>query len=296
MMHTFGLGRSLYVSLLAVSFLTSVSCSFFKHSDEQDGRIVAKAFDKTLAWNELEGLIPADASKADSTKIADSYIDNWIRQQVVLHKAEANMQGDSLRNHIEKQLEDYRNSLVRFAYEKELVSQKLDTVVSEQEIANYYDTNKDNFELKDNIIKVIYLKVNKKSPKLNKVREWYKSDREQDRKQLEDYCHQFAENYFLDDNTWLLFDDLIKEIPIRTYDKEQYLKNNRFVEIEDSNYYYLVNIKGFKIKDSLSPLVFEHDNIINIILNKRKLKLIEDMEKSAYEEAMKHKDVEIIKN
>lgn len=295
-MRTFGFGRFAYVSLLAIYVLTSASCSFFKHSDEQTGRIVAKAFDKSLTWTELEGLIPADASKADSTKIADSYIDNWIRQQVVLHKAEANMQGDSLLNHIEKQLEDYRNSLIRFAYEKELVSQKLDTVVSEQEIAKYYDTNKDNFELKDNIIKVIYLKVNKKSPKINKVREWYKSDREQDRKLLEEYCHQFAENFFLDDNTWLLFDDLIKEIPIRTYDKEQFLKNNRFVEIEDSNYYYLVNIKGFKIKDSLSPLVFEHDNIINIILNKRKLKLIEDMEKSAYEDAMKHKDVEIIKN
>ena len=90
-------------------------------------------------------------------------------------------------------------------------------------------------------------------------------------------------------------DDLIKEIPIRTYDKEQFLKNNRFVEVEDSTYYYFVNIKGFKIKDSLSPLVFEHDNIINIILNKRKLKLIEEMEKSAYDEAMKHNDIQIIK-
>ncbi len=272
------------------------SCSFFKKNEAGNERIVARVFDKKLLWSELETLIPSGTSKEDSTKIADSYIDNWIRQEVVLKKADSYLENDSLRNHIDKQLEDYRNSLIRFAYEKEFVSQKLDTTVSEQEISNYYNTNKDNFELKDNIIKVIYLKVNRKSPKINKVKEWYKSDKEQDVKLLEDYCHQFAENFFLDQDTWLLFDDLIKEIPIRTYDKEQFLKNNRFVEIQDSTYYYFVNIKGFKIKDSTSPLVFEHDNIINIILNKRKLVLIEEMEKSAYDEAIKKNDIEIIKN
>ncbi len=272
------------------------SCSFFKKNEAGNERIVARVFDKKLMWSELETLIPSGTSKEDSTKIADSYIDNWIRQEVVLKKADSYLENDSLRNHIDKQLEDYRNSLIRFAYEKEFVSQKLDTTVSEQEISNYYNTNKDNFELKDNIIKVIYLKVNRKSPKINKVKEWYKSDKEQDVKLLEDYCHQFAENFFLDQDTWLLFDDLIKEIPIRTYDKEQFLKNNRFVEIQDSTYYYFVNIKGFKIKDSTSPLVFEHDNIINIILNKRKLVLIEEMEKSAYDEAIKKNDIEIIKN
>ena len=272
------------------------SCSFFKKNEAGNERIVARVFDKKLLWSELETLIPSGTSKEDSTKIADSYIDNWIRQEVVLKKADSYLENDSLHNHIDKQLEDYRNSLIRFAYEKEFVSQKLDTTVSEQEISNYYNTNKDNFELKDNIIKVIYLKVNRKSPKINKVKEWYKSDKEQDVKLLEDYCHQFAENFFLDQDTWLLFDDLIKEIPIRTYDKEQFLKNNRFVEIQDSTYYYFVNIKGFKIKDSTSPLVFEHDNIINIILNKRKLVLIEEMEKSAYDEAIKKNDIEIIKN
>ena len=102
-------------------------------------------------------------------------------------------------------------------------------MISEEEIAAFYKNNPDNFELKDNIIKVIYLRLNKKSPKLNKVKEWYKSNSKKDRQLLEDYCHQYALNYFLDDNTWLLFDDLLKEIPINTYDKEQFLQNNLVV-------------------------------------------------------------------
>ena len=81
---------------------------------------------------------------------------------------------------------------------------------------------------------------------------------------------------------------MLKEIPIKTYDKEQFLQNNRFIEIEDSVSLFLVNIKGFKIKDSLSPLSFEKDNIKNLILNQRKLRLIEEMEKKAYEDALKN--------
>jgi hypothetical protein len=78
----------------------------------------------------------------------------------------------------------------------------------------------------------------------------------------------------------------LKEIPIKTYDAEQYLTNNRYIEIEDSMNIYLVNIKGFKIKNSVSPLSYESKNIRNLILNQRKLKLINEMEKSAITEAL----------
>jgi hypothetical protein len=85
----------------------------------------------------------------------------------------------------------------------------------------------------------------------------------------------------------------LKEIPIKTYDKEQFLQNNRVVEIEDSSTIYLVNIKGFMVKNSVSPLSFERNNIRMIITNQRKLKLIEQMEKQAYEDALKSNDVEV---
>ena len=137
--------------------------------------------------------------------------------------------------------------------------------------------------------------MKKNAPKIIKLKEWYKSEKPNDRKALEEYCHQFADNYFLEEGAWLLFDDLLKEIPIETYDKEQYLKNNRFIELTDSNNLYFVNIKGFKIKDSVSPLSFERDNIRNIILNKRKLTLIEAMKIDVYNEALNKSEIEIKK-
>lgn len=277
-----------------LSFCSSIvlSCTMKKTADDNEGRVmVARAFDYILYSEDLIGIVPAGASEVDSISITGNFIENWIRQKSVLHKAEKNL--DDEKKDVAKKLEEYRNSLLTYAYETELVRQNLDTVVTEDEIESFYDKNKNNFELKDNIIKVNYLKLNKKSPKLAKVKDWFRSSSEKDRKSLQDYCHQYALNYFLDDSTWLLFDDLLKEIPIKTYDKEQYLQNNRNIEIEDSVNIYLVSIKGFMMKNSLSPLSFERNNIRTMIINQRKLALVERMEREAYEDARKNGDVEV---
>jgi hypothetical protein len=281
---------SCYHSALLFASMCFLSCNHFGGKDPAS-EVVAVASGRYLYKSDLIGLIPKGTSASDSIVALKDYIDTWIRQQVVLTRAEKNL-GAAQKN-VEKQLQDYRNSLIVFAYEKELVEQKLDTVVSDREIEQYYHSNESSFALKDNIIKVVYLKLEKKAPKIDKVKIWYKSNNPKDLVLLEEYCHQFAANFYLDDSNWLLFDDLLKEIPIKTYDKEHYLKNNRFIEITDSAYIYMVNIKGFKSKDSVSPLSFEKDNIKTNILNQRKLKLIQEMEKKTYLEALKNKEIEL---
>ncbi|MCW3102553.1 MAG: hypothetical protein JWO09_993 [Bacteroidetes bacterium] len=259
---------------------------------EEEGRVpVAKANNEYLYADELTNLVPNGTPAKDSLEQLKKYIDNWVRESLVIQKAESNL-SDEQKN-VEKQLQDYRRSLITYSYEKELVRQKLDTVISPSEIEEYYNNNQSDFELKDNIIKVIYVKVDKKAPGIDKLRKWYKSDNMKDREQLAGYCHQFAANFYLDDNSWLLFDDLLKEIPIQTYNKELFLQNNRFVEVADSTNNYFLNIKGFKIKNSISPLSFEKENIKNIILNKRKLELITKMKQDVYNDAANNKKIEI---
>jgi hypothetical protein len=271
-----------------------LGCKLFKKKDTTNKEAVVRVYNKYLYKSELEETIPANASKQDSARVAKGFIDNWIHQQVVLHKAESNL--DEEKKDVEKQLEEYRNSLIRYAYESALVQQKLDTNVSDKEIETFYNSNPDNFQLKSNILRAVYLKLNKKSPKLNRAKDLYKSDNPKDKAWLTDYCRQYAINYYLDDKVWLQFDDLLKEIPIKTYDQEQFLQNNRNIELEDSTNIYLISIKGFKIKNSLSPLSFEKNNIRAMLINQRKLKLIEDMEKQAYEEAKNKEEIEIFEN
>ncbi len=277
--------------LLLLTFLFSCSSNAEK---DQDRVAVARANNEYLYQDDIIDIVPAGTPTKDSAELIKKYIDNWIRESLVTQKAESNL-GDDQKN-VEKQLRNYRNSLITYTYEKELVKQKLDTIVTDAEIEEYYNNNKADFELKDNIIKVVYVKVDKKAPGLDKLKKMYKSDVPSDRELLESYCHQFASNFYLDDSSWLLFDDLLKEIPIQTYNKELFLQNNRFVEVSDSLNHYFVNIKGFQIRNSLSPLGFEKENIINIILNKRKLQLITKMIEDIYNDAANTNKIEIYSN
>jgi hypothetical protein len=276
------------ISLFILLSVLIVSC---KTSGKKDEGIVAKVYNEYLYKTDLIGLVPSRTSPKDSISIVRKYINNWIKQKLVIHNAESNL--SSKQKDFSKQLDDYRNSLIVFAYEKELVRQKLDTIVTDEDIKSFYEKNKNNFLLKDNIVKVWYVKMPVKSAYSVTVQNLYKSDSPQARHTLEDYCKKYAVNSYLDDTTWLYFNDLLKEIPIKTYNQEDYLKNHRYIEMEDSLYSYFVNIKGFQIKESLSPLNFEKDNVKQIILNKRKLKLIEDMQDEIFKDALKNNDFEI---
>jgi hypothetical protein len=283
----------LSVFSLALLLLFSLSSCDRKTTDEtaEKGKAIARVYTYNLYENDLKAVLPDGLSPEDSARRAQNFINTWVKEKLLVYKAEMNL-GDGQKN-VEKQLQDYRNSLIIYAYEKELVRQRLDTLVSDEEIQKYYDEHPNDFELRDNIVKVIYVKVDKKSPNQQKLTGWIKSDKPQDRKDLEGYCRQFASNYFLDDNVWLLFDDLLKEVPIETYNKELFLQNTRFLTLADSTSNYFVNIKGFMTRNSHSPLAFEKENIRNIILNQRKRELIERMHTNLYKEAMENKDIEV---
>lgn len=279
-------------AMVSLAFFVFIS-SCKNNGDKSDGKIIAKAFDKNLFLDDLLNAMPPKLKGKDSASFASNFINGWVKKQVLIHKAEENITIDQ--KDFEEKLENYKNSLITYAYERELIRQKLDTNISDLEIEKYYNENKDDFELKENIVKVVYVKVNNSSPKINKVGEWYKLKGPKDREQLESFCYQFADNYFLDDKSWLLFNDLLKEIPIKTYNQEQFLQNNRYIEMKDSLYSYFVNILGFKIKDNLSPLGFEKENIRNIMINKRKMELIDKMQNDLYKEAEKNNEFEIFK-
>ena len=274
--------------------LSICSCAYFKKDKlSKAEEPLARVYDKYLYKTDLENLVPSGATASDSLLLVSNYIDNWIRQNVILQKAESNLSDDE--KNVESQLQNYRNTLITYIYQRELVKEKLDTFVSAVDIEKYYSENQSNFQLHENIIKFLFVKVDLQAPKLNMVREWYKSTSIKDKGLLEDYCYQFASDYFLNDNEWVSFDQLVKKTGIKTYNKEEYLQNNRAIEIADSTNITFVCIKDYKIKDSLSPLSFESDNIRNLIVNKRKLQLVQEMEKAAYQNALKENDFEIYK-
>ena len=252
---------------------------------------VARVGEYYLNKSDIVGIVPQETSFQDSIEIIKNFVNNWIRQKLILNQAEKNLISEQKK--FDKQLKDYRSSLIIYEYERKLIRQNLDTIVSDQEIEKYYNGNKSQFVLKDNIVKGLYVKMDINSPDIRKVKNMMKSDDIEERYKLEDYCLQNLSNYFIDDQGWLLFNDLLKEIPINPYNQEQYLRYNRFIEISDSLFHYMLNIKDFNIKEGISPLSFERENIRDIIINKRKQKLINEMEDEVYKTALKKKHFHI---
>ena len=273
--------------LFFVLFLLACRSGLRNDSEE----ILARVGDEYLYASELDGIIFPGVSAKDSLILSQNFINNWIRQKLLLKHAEKNLTSEQ--KDFSKQLEDYRNSLIIYKYETILIEQRLDTVVTEEEIEEYYNKNKNNFELKDNIVKVSYVKINVDSPEIDKIRFFIRSDSLQFRDSLEKYCNLYATKYFLDNESWILFDELMKEIPINTYNYEVFLKNNRYVEIKDNPYFYIAYFDDFEIKDGISPLSFERENIINYIVNQRKVKLVNDLKEKTFREAMEKNKFEI---
>lgn len=261
-------------------------------SDEAENS-VARVYDKYLSLSELRSAIPYGVSPKDSAALAKEFIDQWARKQLLLKQAENNLTTEQ--QDVNAQLEDYRASLLIYAYERELVRQKLDTVVTDAEIEAYYQNNQANFQLKNSIIRLRYLKLPGNSPNAEKAGVWFRSNSDADRVKLEQYCQMYAVNYLLNDNNWLLFQDVLKEIPIQDYSAEKFQRNQRYLDIKDKDYRYFVSVSGFLIETSSAPLSFERENIRNIILNKRKIKLVETMQVDLYNEALNEKNVEILK-
>lgn len=254
-----------------------------KQSSEDSRNAIAAVNGKYLLPDDLKNIVPIDLSSKDSAALIENYIQKWIEEELVLNYALNNLPSVSFE--IDKQVEEYRRNLIIHSYQQQLIRQKLDTSVSQLEVEEYYTKNISSFILKDNIVKCVYVKLNKKTPGIEKVRKLYSADAVKDRDQLRNFCIQFAENYFLDDGTWLLFDDILKEVPISNFNPENFLKQNKNIELEDDKYVYFLSVKKAMIKNNISPLAFERDNIRKLIINKRKLALIEEMRRSVYDKA-----------
>ena len=274
---------------LLILILVIQSCS--TSDDDRSKNAVAKVNDKYLFDEDIKDVVPSDIVGNDSALIADNYIQTWIKENLILQKAELHLKENQ--KDFEKQLEDYRKSLLIYTYEKELIKRKLDTTVSIQEIEEFYETNKHQFELKNDIVKVSYLKVLKTAPKVKKIRKIYKSDKKEDKDVLKELAHQYSEKFHLNDSLWILFDELKKEVPLDVNQTNGFLKNIKNIESEDSLSYYFVSIKDYRLEKDVAPLSFEMNNIKNIIINRRKLKLINKIKAELYQEAFLNKDIEI---
>lgn len=254
---------------------------------------VAEFRGKVLYSKDLPQDIWKNYQKGDSADVLQSLIDKWLETQVLVAEAEAKLNEEQKNK--EKLIEDYRNSLLIYELQQQMIREKLDTGVTDEEIFTFYGENSQAFILKKNIVKIRYVKIQKQGADVSKLKKLMLSPGHESEPELRSFAEEKADNFYLDTN-WLYLDDIMREIPINPqYDQQRFLANNRFVQIEENGILYLLTIIDFRIKDAVSPLEFEKDKIRDIILYRRKLKFLKDSRQSLFEKAIEQGDIKYLR-
>jgi len=90
-----------------------------------------------------------------------------------------------------------------------------------------------------------------------------------------------------------VLDELSKIVPLEKLSESSIMQSNNFIQLSDNEFLYLIKVRDYMYKEDFSPLEFERENVRNIIINKRKVDLVNRMENDVYEKARKDKDAEI---
>jgi len=279
----------------AFQFLILVALLVSSCSPEEVNRVpVARVHETFLYDDELASRIPDNLSAEDSLALAKSIINSWVEKQLLVYQAENNL--DTELKNVEEKLKEYRNDLLIYAYQSELIRQKLDTNISEAEIEQYYQDNQENFKLKDYIVKVKYVRLDTNAPKVAEVKKWLQKNDEESDALLEEYCYQFASNFFLDNESWLYLDDVLKEFPLEVYNKAAFVRSRRLTEHQDSLNIYLLKISDSQLKDDVSPLSLEKDKIKTMLLSKRRSDFLLQLKKDLMQEALRNNNFETFEN
>ena len=203
------------ILLLSSFLMLTVSC--FNNEYKQ---IIASVNEKDLLLSEVLKEMP-EATK-DSIFFVERYMNLWIRKQLMIYHAEINLNSDLLG--YEKQISEYRSSLLIYAYQQELINQNFDTSITEQEISDYYNQYKEEFKLVKNVFMGRYIVVDKSAPKLRSLSKWYKSYKTDNIENLTDYCQQFAKEYYLADSSWQYFSTINNKLPEFITEEKYFLK------------------------------------------------------------------------
>lgn len=259
-----------------------------KSAEEPEGEPIARVYDKYLYEKNLADLKLKGLSPEDSAKIVNEYIENWVRHNLMLSYAQENLPEDKL--DIERQIQDYRESLIIYNYEKEYIDQQLDTVIEYQQIEEFYRNNLSNFRLSSDIYRLQYLKLVNDSPKLDSVKMWMKSNKAEDEERLRDYAFQYAVDFNMNDSMWI--DTRTADVVVPNVNKVT-VSDRGYFELTDSPFVYLGKILDTKIKETPAPLTYVRPDIEKIILNRRKMQLLKNLNTNIYEDAARKDKFEI---
>ena len=278
--------RQTLAALLLATMMTACG-----NEDIHNGKTpIARVFDSYLYYEDLGELVPKGASSSDSTALVTQYIDVWVKQQLMIKKAELNLKQDEM--DVQKQLDEYRNNLLIYKYKDAFVKENLDTVVTQEQIAEYYHNNPDNFMLNTPAVRSIFVQILDTPEDVYNVQRLLNFHSEKDSLALVELCHEKAAKFETFDNHWTTLAQASNLMPTAVSEKDFALKAHGIIRVNEGAYVYLLKIRDFMPVGDVQPFEMAEPSISMILLNKRKAEIINKLEKSVFENAERNKNIE----
>ncbi|MFK7782487.1 peptidyl-prolyl cis-trans isomerase [Psychroserpens sp.] len=280
-------------SIVVISSLVLLSsCSFFKPIDEKTP--LARVNDSYLYEDDINALVADGISEEDSTFIVNGFINRWATQLLLVDGAERNL-SEAQQDNYQRLVDQYKKDLYTKAYLEALVNKTVDTVISNEEAQEIYEANKETFKLNEELLRFRYITIPNNAINESEIKERFKRFDEDDKRYLDSISVQFK-SYSLNDSIWIQTSQIVNKIPaVNSKNKKELLKKSNFVQLKDSLDLYLVQIKDVLFQNDIAPLDYVKPTVDQIIINKRKLELINKLETDITKDAIKNKQFEIYK-
>lgn len=287
--------RIIKLSIFFVTLALLSSCnaiSSLVHDDE----VIAKVGKSVLYRSELETVVPNVGplvSVEDSSALAQRYIYSWAMDMLYINVAESMLSKEEM--DVSRELESYRNTLIKYRYEQRYVADRLDTLVTDDQIEVYYELNKEKYKIVRPLVKSRFVDIMKDSPNYKAIQNLISSDDYDDLAQVDSLASASALRYFDQSDVWMDSKDLAKLFDMDYNAMLSKVKNKLIVvEPEDRGDVLIAYISDI-IKTGYMPVDYCSLQIKDIIISNRKNALLKDLEQDLLKNALESKQLEIIK-
>lgn len=249
----------------------------------EESPVVASYKDTPLRLRQLEQYIPKGVSEEDSTRYADHYVDQWLKAQAIADVAM--QQIPNLEERIEFKVEDYRQKLIMHEFSSRIIRDSLDTLITNADIEQYYRSYTDNFIATSSMYSFYYIVC--KAENTGDAGSLINSGSAADIEKLVAWARDNALEFKLD-STYTT-EAAITEInkgyfgDLKDAGSGRVVKWSGVIQGQRRRYYFKM-LDKIKVGEPL-PILLAKERINRILLNERKVNLIEETEKRIVQEA-----------
>ena len=266
--------------------LTAVSCDMAS-SLVHDDQPVARVGKENLYRSEIEGRIPGMMSPEDSAGFAERYIRLWAMDRLYADVAEKQLSKSEL--DVSAELESYRRSLLRYRYEQRYLNDRLDTLISDRQISDYYEAHEADFTLREPLMKIRFVDIMKDSPDLDEILALMSSDGHGDLVRADSLARVSALRYFDNSGSWMPASDLARYFGTSASEMMDAMDEDMIIIEPENRGDILAAYVCDMVESGTAPLEYCTPVIRDIILSNRKHELLAALERDLLDEALDSK-------